>query len=539
MCNQIPGITLMSSLTALALGVAWAGPACAQSTPNWGTENTQTSPDPAAGANSSPWGGANAPTPMRGAHSTLPFAREKVETIPPAIAEILKRADADVINLPGRRPVTVREIKAVVNGRRAVIEALKTGKVPATRKLVRVATSRSERHDETLASSKLLRDTARREAAAAWASPGATSSVPATQRNPATAWGASAATSGANWGQGDSAAAWATRGKASAMNSTRRQTSDLAPPVVATELHSGIGNTTVPQSGSAFLRSSKPAPTEISKQPSQDFVAQNLEPGIGIVNGHSKDVRLTPGGLYTVIGSGFGEAVGAADLIGPHLPGGRLGLQITQWSDRKMQVQLAEPISGIADQPVTLRVTTRLGTLFTMNVQFYATRQPITLSGSELDLNQAFELGLGNPNDWDQTSPDLGGIVRTKSGNNIGCPNVGQDSLRTKLPQGWTMIEVAIKSWLPLQGNSNKDFYGDDGDTVVSGSYSITQIPAGITNQTYEVRWGVLRTHSTNGFHLLTQNFEGNDFGWNGDDGCVSEYDIEATLVGPAGLRPW
>ena len=204
-----------------------------------------------------------------------------------------------------------------------------------------------------------------------------------------------------------------------------------------------------------------------------------------------------------------------------------------------MQAQLAEPISGIADQPVTLRVTTHGGALLTMKVQFYATREPLTLSGIDMDVNQAFELALGNANDWDKTYPLNGSIIRTKSGNNIGCPNVGQDTLRTKLPQGWSMIEVAIQSWLPNQGNSNKDLYGDDGDTVVSGSYSITQIPAGITNQTYEVRWGVLRSHSTSGFNLLPQNFRGNDFGWSGDDGCISEYFIEATLVGPAGLRPW
>lgn len=539
MCHQIPGSTLLSSLTALALGVAWAAPACAQSTPNWGTENTQSRPDPAAGTNPSAWGGKNTSTPMRATHSRPPVARATIETIPPALAEILKRPDAEVITSADGRSVTVREIKALVNKRRAVREALKSGEAPAARKLVRVATSRSARHDELLASSKALRDTARGEAAAVWASPGATSSVPATQPKPTTAWGAPAATAGVNWGQQDPAAAWATPKKASAMNTGRRQVSALTPPVVIAEQLSAIsGNTSVPQTGSAFLRSSNPAPTVVSKQPSRDFVAQNLKPGIAVVNGHSKDVQFTPGGLYTVIGSGFGEAVGEADLIGQNLPGGRLGLQITQWNDRQMQVQLPEPMSGIADQPVTLRVTTRGGALFTMNVKFYATREPLTLSGNNLDVTQAFELSLGNANDWDQAYPNAGAITRTKSGHNIGCPNVGQDLLRTKLPQGWAMIEVAINSWLPTQGNSNKDFFGEDGDTVVSGSYSITQIPAGITNQTYEVRWGVLRSHSTYGFNLLP-TFHGDGFGWYGTDGCVSEYSIEATLVGPAGLQPW
>ena len=73
---------------------------------------------------------------------------------------------------------------------------------------------------------------------------------------------------------------------------------------------------------------------------------------------------------------------------------------------------------------------------------------------------------------------------------------------------------------------------------MVSGNYSITQIPAGLTNQTYDVRWGVLRSHSTHGFSLIPK-FTGNDFGWSGNDGCVSAYSLELTLVGPAGLRPF
>jgi hypothetical protein len=312
----------------------------------------------------------------------------------------------------------------------------------------------------------------------------------------------------------------------------------LMGPTAGPELHTGIGSAAVPQSGSAFLRSSKSASTQVSQQPSQAFVAQTAQPGIAIVNGHSKGVQFTPGGLYTVIGSGFGGTLGQVDLVGPHLPGGRLALQVTQWGDRKLQAQLSEPVSGIADQPVTLRVTTRTGSLFTMDVQFYATRQPITLSDTGLDVSQAFELNLGNPSDWSKTYTNEGYITRTKSGNNIDCPSVGQDSLRTRLPPGWALVEVAISSWLPTQGNPNKDFFGEDGDTVVSGSYSITQIPAGLTNQTFEVHWGVLRSHSSNGLSLIPK-FNGNDFGWSGNDGCVSGYGVEVTLVGPAGLRPF
>jgi hypothetical protein len=291
------------------------------------------------------------------------------------------------------------------------------------------------------------------------------------------------------------------------------------------------------QSGAAFVRSTKPGLSEVSHRPSAAFVAQSIPPGIAIVNGHDKGVQFTPGGLYTIIGKGFGNTVGAVDLVSPHLPAGRLGLPVTQWSDGQLQAQFPEPVSGIADQPVKLRVTTRTGTLFTMDVQFYATRQPVTLASSNLDLSQAFELNLGAPNDWSVMPTNFGTITRSKSGNNIDCPSVGKDSLRTKLPQGWALVEIAVNTWLPTQGDPNKDFFGQDGDTVVSGTYNIT----GLTNQLFEVNWGVLRSHSTRNL-IPTTNFADSasrDFGWEGNDGCLSDYAVELTVVGPAGLTPF
>jgi hypothetical protein len=59
------------------------------------------------------------------------------------------------------------------------------------------------------------------------------------------------------------------------------------------------------------------AKAELIQKPSQSYVAQTTAPGIAIVNGHSKGVQFTPGGLYKVIGSGFGAEVGALDLVGP------------------------------------------------------------------------------------------------------------------------------------------------------------------------------------------------------------------------------
>ncbi len=539
---SVPTISWCASLAILTLGVGWVVPVFSQTKPDWGSGSSQSRPGVSGTTNPSPWGGTSAPAPpMQSRHS--PQVAAKAELIPPALAEILKRPDTDLITLTNGKTLTVKEIRAEANTRQAVVAALKTGGVPAGRKRVRVAVSQSQQHDELLNASKLIRDTARREAGSASTTSGATSEVRTEQQSPANAWTASGSTPEVRNGQQQRpAAAWTAPGSTSEVGSGPRQTATLAAPMVATELHSGIGhsgieNTAVPQSGSAFARSAKQASAEVSQKPSQSFVAQNTPPGIAIVNGHSKGVQFTPGGLYTVVGSGFGATVGALDLVSPHLPGGRLALQVTQWGERQLQAQLPEPVSGIADQPVTLRVTTRTGTLLTMDVQFYATRQPITLSGNELDLSQAFELNLGNPNDWSGTL-NGGTITRSKSGNNIDCPSVGKDSLRTKFPPGWALVEVAVSSWLPTQSNPNKDFFDQDGDTVVSGGYSITQIPAGLTNQTFEVRWGVLRSHSTKGLSLIPK-FTGNDFGWTGNDGCVSNYDVEVTLVGPAGIRPF
>ncbi len=291
------------------------------------------------------------------------------------------------------------------------------------------------------------------------------------------------------------------------------------------------------KSGYVSGRSANPSSTLVSRQPDQAYIAQNLPSGIGAVNGHSNP-QFTPGGLYTLTGKGFGDAVGSVDLIGTHLPSGRLGLPVTQWQDGKVQVQFPEPLSGVPDGTVTLRLTTHAGALLIKPVQFFATRQQLTLTGTDLDLSQLFEISLGNQTDWSQTTAMSDQIMRTKSGNNINCPSIGQDSLRTKFPAGWALVEVTVGTWLPTQGNSSKDFYGNDGDTVVSGSYTITQVSAGFTNQLFNANWGVLRSHSTNGFRLVPQ-FTGNDFGWSGNDGCVSAYSLSVSVVGPAGLRPY
>jgi hypothetical protein len=534
-----------ASLAILVLGTGWAIPVLGQSTPNWGSDNPQSHAGVASPATTTPsaWGGTSTAAPNHSRNTDRNDAR--TAPIPSALAEILHRPDSDVITLTDGGTKTVKEIRTEVEKRQAVITALKSGDVPAGRKRVRVAVFRSPQHDELLNASKSLRDTARREAGSAspmptvtaTTTPTATPTGSAPPRDPPTSWATTRANSGAS-GQ-DPAAAWATTGSASDPRSQRQQIGALAAANAATQLHSGVGSATMAQAGAAIVPSSiKPAQSQLSQQPSQAYVAQNTPPGIALVNGHSKGVQFTPGGLYTIIGSGFGGTVGAVDLIGPHLPGGRLGLPVTHWGDRQLQAQLPEPVNGIADQPVTLRVTTRGGTLLTMDVQFYATRQPVTLTSADLDLSQAFDVTLGNPNDWSDTQTLWGTVMRTKSGNNIDCPSTGKDSLRTKFPPGWALVEVAMSSWLPSQGDPNKDFFGQAGDTVVSGSYNITQVPAGLTNQTFDVQWGVLRSHSTKGVSLIP-HFTGNDFGWTGNDGCVSSYQVEVTLVGPAGVRPF
>ena len=504
-------------LAVLAVSATQSASVWCQTTPNWGTGPATAAPSGAG--STSAWGGTRMPTPEAPQGTTTHFRSEhappKGPTVPPALAAVLQHPDTDTVTLPSGEHATVAEIRAEANSRQAVITALKTGGVPAGRKQVVLGTARAPKYQELLNASASVKDVARREAAAQWTSPSVIPETPNEQRDRPNAWGSSVSTT-----------------EAHSTYPTAGYSSDGS-----TVLHSGIGTNQMSKSGYAARRSANASSTLVSRQGDQAYVAQNLPSGIGAVNGHSNP-QFTPGGLYTLTGKGFGDAVGSVDLIGTHLPGGRLALPVTQWQDGKVQVQFPEPVSGAPDGPVTLRLTTHAGALLTKPVQFYASRQQLTLTGADLDVSQLFDITLGNQTDWNETTTVSDHIVRTKSGNNINCPSIGQDSLRTRFPAGWMLAEVTVSTWLPTQGNSNKDFFGNDGDTVVSGSYTITQVPAGFTNQLFNANWGVLRSHSTKGFRLVSQ-FTGNDFGWSGNDGCVSAYNLSVTLVGPAGLRPY
>lgn len=503
----------------LAVSIAVSASGWSQTTPNWGSGSA--APGTSGGGSTSAWGGARMLTPETPQtpnilHSRSDRASVKSPTVPPALASVLQRPDTDTVTLPSGERATVREIRAEANSRQAIITALKTGSVPAGHKRVLLGTARAQKYQELLNASTSAKDTARREAAAQWTSPSVVPDSPNEQRDRPNAWGSSPGA--------ESHRTYSTVGRLPGSQTT---------PV----LHSGIGTSSLSNSRYASERSTNTGEAFVSQKPDQAYIAQTLPSGIGAVNGHSNP-QLTPGGVYTITGKGFGDAVGAVDLIGAHLPSGRVSLPVTQWQDGKVQVQFPEPVSGVPDGIVTLRLTTHAGALLTRPVQFYATRQQLMLSGTDLDLNQLFDISLGNQKDWSETRTTGDQVLRTKSGNDINCPSVGQDSLRTRFPAGWALVEVSLSTWLPTQGNSSKDFYGNDGDTVVSGNYAITQVPAGFTNQLFNASWGVLRSHSSSGFRLVPQ-FSGNDFGWSGNDGCVSAYTLSVTMVGPAGLRPY
>jgi hypothetical protein len=93
MPSEPPGASLSTiswrASLILALGIGWIVPVFSQTSPNWGTDTSQTRPGFPATTNPSPWGGTSAPAPMQSRHS--PQLAAKAEPIPPALAEILKR----------------------------------------------------------------------------------------------------------------------------------------------------------------------------------------------------------------------------------------------------------------------------------------------------------------------------------------------------------------------------------------------------------------------------------------------------------------
>jgi hypothetical protein len=474
-------LPIWAALAALLTGSLAAPTGWSQgTTPNWGAKNPSTQAAQSAQAaqpTTTPWGSKGADTtspsttsatPNKGANGSSPSKA----AVSPSLEALLKRPDADVITAPDGRHTTVGEIRKVVARRRAIIDALRIGKLPPGWKSTSSPPKASPSRAELLKASTTLRDASHAEAQAA------------------IAHGASSST-------------------------VRRPTATAAE--------------------QAFTSSS--LRTRAGREPggAQNLaLTEQIKPGIFLINRKSSGVQITPGGQYAINGLGFGAAMGQVDLAGKHLPGGHVALQVTQWNDGQIIAFLPEPLRGLADQPLTLRVVTPGGTLYTHDVQFYATREEISVDSLQgtLPLDRAFKAQLSNLDKWASGSIAANVVSRSTEGQDIGCPNPGNDVLTITPPSGWALTEASVTSAEPTQSDPKHDIFGADGDTVVTSNWDITgwQSIDTFTSSSAQltVHWGVFRSHTASGvttFHL-------NDY-------CSSVYSVQARFIGPAGLKPY
>jgi hypothetical protein len=277
-----------------------------------------------------------------------------------------------------------------------------------------------------------------------------------------------------------------------------------------------------------------PLANKAAREPATTAMARpktELKPGIFLVNGKHKGVQFTPGGTYTIDGLGFGTTLGQVDLVSKQFPTGSQALQVsTQWSDGQVQAILPETIRGVPDMPVTLRVTTRDGTLFSLDAQFYAAREELTLSmvDASLPAQRLFKLDLGRPANWPSPYVWTNTIGRGLRGDNINCPSPGRDTLTPTLSAGWNLASVTIVGNTPAQPDPKSDEHGDDGSTTVTGSYGVADWKILQGSEQIVLQWAVFRSH-TSPTGLIS----------GGADDCTSNYSIQATLIGPAGLKPF
>jgi hypothetical protein len=456
--------------------------------PNWGAKAPAAQPAPnaqAAQPAAPPWSSktAEAASPLATPPASTSAAPSKSAAVSPpskaavspSLEALLKRPDADVIAAPDGKHTTVGEIRKIVARRRAIVDALHAGKLPPGWKYTSSAPKVSPARAELLKSSTALRDASRAEAQAALAQ-GARSPV---RKTVATAAGAA-----------------------------EQQ-------VLPSSLRTRTARE--PNKGAHYIP-----------------LNEQIKPGIFLINRKSSGVQVTPGGQYVINGLGFGATLGQVDLVGKALPGGHLALQVTQWNDGQILALLPEPLRGLTDQNVTLRVVTQGGTLYTHDVQYYATREEISVDSLQgtLPLDRAFKARLSDLDKWGSGSISYNLVSRSTEGQNINCPNPGNDVLTITPPSGWALAEASVTSWFPTQSDPKHDMNGSDGDTVVSSNWDIVNwLPINNFSSSsvqLTIHWGVFRSHTASGVTI----FHVNDF-------CASTYSVQAKFIGPAGLKPY
>jgi hypothetical protein len=260
----------------------------------------------------------------------------------------------------------------------------------------------------------------------------------------------------------------------------------------------------------------------------------NTPPGVWFVNDKDTGFRLTPGGNVTIFGKGFGDSAGT--LNAQMQSGAKLAYRVSSWNDREIHATLPANIRGVPDQPAGVQVSTRDGKSYTLDGgKFYATREEITLN---TNLGQVIQ--FAGAAHWNGTLADNGRVDREERGSNehpyFDCKSPGVDYLYFKpLLNGF--VVSGIGGWFGRTDSGDGDGFGSDGNRVFTPGYSFGDWTTGsiavardhsVQVPMIPVNWGVWRSHSG---QTLTQ--------YGRPDECSSNYQVEVSLIGPAGMKPY
>jgi hypothetical protein len=217
--------------------------------------------------------------------------------------------------------------------------------------------------------------------------------------------------------------------------------------------------------------------------------------------------------------------------------GGRLELpfQIIDWHDREIYAFVPAGIRGVADQSAPLQVTTRAGRAYPLDAgRFVAAREEITVNSG---LGRVIWFVPGPT--WSATLADDGRVDRTYGGD--GCGSPGSDRLYFK-PQQNGFVVSGIAWWTGREDTGDGDGNGNPGHRSFEPGYSFgdwgtgsmavgrdrsAQVP------TLTLNWGAWcsRSENTNNSPFSHATFS--------SFSSTSNYQVEVSLIGPAGLSPF
>jgi hypothetical protein len=209
--------------------------------------------------------------------------------------------------------------------------------------------------------------------------------------------------------------------------------------------------------------------------------------------------------------------------------GGRLEIafSVHDWHDREIYALVPAGIREVIDQPAVLQVTTRAGKAYSLNTgRFYAAREEITVNAG---LGRVLQFS-SSPN-WNATMTDNGRVDR--GGNGEGCPEQpGTDRLYfTPLANGY--VVSGIGWWTGREDTGDGDGDGHGGSRSFSPGYSFGDWGTGtitvgrdrVQVPTLPLNWGVWCRFIDSGQFSSTVS--------------SSNYQVEVSLIGPAGLSPF